>query len=139
VPHLLLMRRQSLSNFVDLTKLPNDFLIFDSGGFAYINKAMFPGAFAQDVNPTEADIMAIVQKPINQSILAEKSGPAAWKQLPTWYQISGGDYMIPPDAERLFAKQMNATIVSINASHASLVSQPDQTAELILNATKGSS
>jgi pimeloyl-ACP methyl ester carboxylesterase len=83
--------------------------------------------------------MAIVQKPINQSILAEKSGPAAWKQLPTWYQISGGDHMIPPDAERLFAKQMNATIVSINASHASLVSQPDQTAELILNATKGSS
>jgi hypothetical protein len=65
------MRRQSLSNFVDLTKLPKDFLIFDSGGFAYINQAMFPGAFARDVNPTEADIMAIVQKPINQSILAE--------------------------------------------------------------------
>jgi hypothetical protein len=45
--------------------------------------------------------------------------------------------MIPPDAELLFAKQMNATTVSINASHASLVSHPDQTAELILNATKG--
>jgi pimeloyl-ACP methyl ester carboxylesterase len=74
--------------------------------------------------------MAIVQKPINQSILAEKSGPPAWKQLPTWFQISESDHIIPPDAERLFAKQMNATIVSINASHASLVSQPDQTAEL---------
>jgi hypothetical protein len=46
--------------------------------------------------------------------------------------------MIPPDAERLFAKQMNATTVSINASHAALVSQPDKTAQLILNATKGS-
>ena len=31
--------------------------------------AMFRGAFAQDVNLTEADIMAVVQKPINQSIL----------------------------------------------------------------------
>ena len=71
-----------------------------------------------------------MQKSINQSILAEKSGPPAWKQLPTWFQISESDHIIPPDAERLFAKQMNATIVSINASHASLVSQPDQTAEL---------
>jgi hypothetical protein len=35
---------------------------------------MFPGAFALDVDPTEADIMAVVQKPINQSILAKKFG-----------------------------------------------------------------
>lgn len=98
---------------------------------------MFPGAFAQDVDPTEADIMAIVQKPINQSITAEKSGSPAWKQLPTWYQVSENDHMIPPDAERKFAERMNATTISINASHASLVSHPDEIASLILNATKG--
>jgi hypothetical protein len=46
--------------------------------------------------------------------------------------------MIPPDAQRLFAKQMNATTVSINASHASYVSHPNEIAQLILNATKGS-
>jgi len=130
---------QSLSNFVDLTKLPKDLLIFDSGGFVYINPAMFPGAFAHDVDPAEAAVMAIVQKPINQSVLGEKSGPPAWKQLPTWYQISEGDHMIPPDAERLFAKQMNATTLSINSSHASPVSHPEEIAQLILNATKGSS
>ena len=130
---------QSLSNFVDLAKLPKDLLIFDSGGFVYINPAMFPGAFAQDVDPAEAAVMAIVQKPINQSVLGEKSGPPAWKQLPTWYQISEGDHMIPPDAERLFAKQMNATTLSINSSHASPVSHPEEIAQLILNATKDSS
>ena len=130
---------QSLSNFVDLAKLPKDLLIFDSGGFVYINPAMFPGAFAQDVDPAEAAVMAIVQKPINQSVLGEKSGPPAWKQLPTWYQISESDHMIPPDAERLFAKQMNATTLSINSSHASPVSHPEEIAQLILNATKGSS
>ena len=127
---------QSLSNFVDLAKLPKDLLIFDSGGFVYINPAMFPGAFAHDVDPAEAAVMAIVQKPINQSVLGEKSGPPAWKQLPTWYQISEGDHMIPPDAERLFAKQMNATTLSINSSHASPVSHPEEIAQLILNATK---
>jgi pimeloyl-ACP methyl ester carboxylesterase len=129
---------QSLSNFVDVSKLPQGFLVFDNGGFAYINPLMFRDGFAQDVTPTEADIMATVQKPINQSILSEKSGPPAWKQLPTWYQISESDRVIPPDAQRLFAKQMNATTLSLNSSHASLVSHPNQIAELILNATKGS-
>jgi len=45
--------------------------------------------------------------------------------------------MIPPDVERMFAKQMNATTISLPSSHASLVSHPDQIAQLILNATKG--
>jgi hypothetical protein len=40
--------------------LPPGFLVFDSGGFAYINPDMFPQAFAQDVNTTEAETMAIV-------------------------------------------------------------------------------
>jgi pimeloyl-ACP methyl ester carboxylesterase len=87
---------QSLSNFVDITKLPPGFLQFDSGGFAYINPAMFHEGFAQDVTPAESVIMATVQKPINQSILTEKSGPPAWKQLPTWYQVSESDRVIPP-------------------------------------------
>jgi pimeloyl-ACP methyl ester carboxylesterase len=129
---------QSLDNFVDVSKLPKDLLIIDSGGFAYINPAMFAGAFAQDVNSTEADIMAVVQKPFSISIFAEKSGPPAWKQLPTWYQVSENDHMIPPDAERMFAKQMNATTISLPSSHASLVSHPNEIAQLILDATKGS-
>jgi hypothetical protein len=31
---------------------------------------MFPGVFAQDVNSTEANIMAVVQKPFSTSMLA---------------------------------------------------------------------
>jgi pimeloyl-ACP methyl ester carboxylesterase len=81
--------------------------------------------------------MATTQKPTSQSILAEKSGPPAWKQLPTWHQVSENDRMIPPDAEHVFAKQMNATTISIPSSHASLVSHPDEIAQLILNVTKG--
>ena len=80
--------------------------------------------------------MATVQKPFSLSDMAEKSGPPAWKQLPTWYQVSENDHMIPPDAERMFAKQMNATTISLPSSHA-LVSHPNEIAELILNATKG--
>jgi pimeloyl-ACP methyl ester carboxylesterase len=128
---------QSLSDFIDITKLPPGFLMFDKGGFAYINPLMFHDGFAQDVNASESDIMAVVQKPANQSILAEKSGPPAWKQLPTWYQISENDRVIPPDVQRMFAEQMNATTLSLNASHASLVSHPTEIADLILRATQG--
>jgi pimeloyl-ACP methyl ester carboxylesterase len=128
---------QAISNFVDPAALPPGFFIFDNGGFAYINPEMFPQAFAQDVNTTEAEIMAITQKPAHQSLLAEPSGPPAWKQLPTWYQVSESDHIIPPDAQRQFAQQMNATTISVNASHASLVSHPDEIAQLILNATRG--
>ncbi|MGA9149132.1 MAG: alpha/beta hydrolase [Candidatus Nitrosopolaris sp.] len=36
---------QSVGNFVDVTKLPKNLLIIDSGGFAYLNPAMFAGVF----------------------------------------------------------------------------------------------
>ena len=130
---------QSLGTFVDPSKFPKDFLMPDKAGLAYINPKLFHDWFAQDVNPTRADVMAVVQKPFNLSIFTEKSGPPAWKQVPTWYQVSENDRMIPPAVEHMFAKQMNATTISLPASHASLESHPNEIAQLILNATRGSS
>ncbi|MFZ0896357.1 MAG: alpha/beta hydrolase [Candidatus Nitrosopolaris sp.] len=128
---------QSLGSFVSPSKFPKDFLMPDKAGLAYINPKLFHDWFAQDVNPARADVMAVVQKPFNLSIFAENSGPPAWKQLPTWYQVSENDHMIPPAVEQMFAKQMNATTISLPASHASLESHPNEIAQLILNATKG--
>ena len=128
---------QSNSDLVPASFYPKGFLIIDSGEFVYINRTQFHDRFAQDVNPAETSVMATVQKPFNHSINTEKSGPPAWKQLPTWYQISENDRIIPPDLERQYAKQMNATTISLPSSHASLVSHPTEIAQLILNATKG--
>ena len=113
-------------------------LIFDKGGFAYINPAIFHDFFVQDVDQAQAKVLAVVQKPANISgIVDEKSGPPAWKQLPTWYQVSENDHVIPPAVQHMFAKQMNATTISLPSSHASPVSHPNEVAQLILNATKG--
>ncbi|HEY7570304.1 MAG TPA: alpha/beta hydrolase [Nitrososphaeraceae archaeon] len=132
---------QSLGNFMDVAKFPKGFLMFDKVGFVYINPNAFGQAFAQDIDPAQAKVIAAVQKPYNQSILTEKSGPPAWKQLPNWYQVSENDHAIPPDAERMFAKQNNATTISLPSSHASPLSHPNEVAQLILNAanslTKG--
>jgi pimeloyl-ACP methyl ester carboxylesterase len=128
---------ESLGTFVTPAMLPPGILILDSAGMSYINPDMFHDAFAQDVNMTEADIMAIAQKPFNQSIFTEPSGPPAWKQLKTWYQVSDSDHMIPPDTQRMFAQRMNATTISIDTSHASYVAHPDEIAQLILDAAAG--
>jgi pimeloyl-ACP methyl ester carboxylesterase len=129
---------ESAANFVDLATLPPGLLVFDSGGFAYLDPEMFHGAFVQDANATEAETLAVVQKPAHQSLFNEPSGPPAWKHHPTWFEVSENDRIIPPDAQRQFAQRMNATTISLNSSHASLVTHPDEIAELILNATKGS-
>jgi pimeloyl-ACP methyl ester carboxylesterase len=129
---------ESAVNFVPVESLPPGLLVIDSGGFAYLNRDMFPQAFAQDVNATEAETLAVVQKPAHQSLFTEPSGPPAWKQLPTWFEVSEGDHIIPPDAQRMFAQRMNATTISLNSSHASLVSHPDEIAQLILDAASGS-
>jgi pimeloyl-ACP methyl ester carboxylesterase len=102
----------SLSTFHNV---PKEFegkpvLTFDKGGFAYINPAIFHDFFVQDVDQAQAKVLAVVQKPTNVSGLVNvKSGPPAWKQIPTWYAVSQDDHVIPPALERMFAKQINAT------------------------------
>lgn len=122
----------------EFSKRFNESVAVDRAGFTYFNPEKLPEFFAQDVDPVEAEILAVVQKPFNQSILAEKSGPPAWKQLPTWYQVSENDLLLPPDLQRFYSERMNATTLSLNSSHASLLSHPNEVAQLILNATERS-
>ena len=58
---------QSLSTFVNPTNFPKELFMPDSGGFIYLNPKIFRENFAQDVDPAEANIMAITQKPFHQS------------------------------------------------------------------------
>ena len=53
---------------------------------------------------------------------------------PSWYAVSKLDQTINPDLERFLAKRMNATTMELEAGHLSLVSQPDEVADLILAA-----
>jgi hypothetical protein len=42
--------------------------------------------------------------------------------------VSKGGHVIPPDLQRKFVEQINATTLSLNASHNSLVSYPNEIA-----------
>ena len=111
-------------------------ILMDSSGFSYFDPDEFGEWFAQDIHPNEANILAAVQKPTNESITTEKSGPAAWKQVPVWFQVSENDLVIPPNVQRFCAERMNATTFSLNSSHMSPISHSYDVAQLILNAAK---
>ena len=59
-----------------------------------------------------------------------------WEELPTWYGVTENDRIVPPEAQHMFADQINATVLSINSSHASPLSHPNEVAQLILDATR---
>jgi pimeloyl-ACP methyl ester carboxylesterase len=103
----------------------------DEHGFLWINRDAFAQVFAADADPGEARVMAVVQKPLSIQSFTAKSGPPAWKHIPSWYLVSANDQMIPPQAEELMAKRMGATAQTIPASHASMVSHPKEVAAII--------
>jgi pimeloyl-ACP methyl ester carboxylesterase len=55
----------------------------------------------------------------------------AWKSHPSWYLVATNDEAIPPDAERMFAKRMGATIIEVPSSHLAMVSHPAEVVRLI--------
>ncbi len=76
--------------------------------------------------------MAVTQKAPVGSTFANAVSEPAWKHKPTWYQVSTDDRMIHPDTERRMAARMNPRhTIELDASHASLASQPNAIVDLI--------
>ena len=76
--------------------------------------------------------MAVTQKAPVGSTFANAVSEPAWKHKPTWYQVSTNDRMIHPDTERRMAARMNPRrTIELDASHASLASQPNAIVDLI--------
>jgi pimeloyl-ACP methyl ester carboxylesterase len=108
----------------------------DKDGFLWIDPDGFPKAFAADVDPVEARVMAAVQKPLSSNSYTAKSGPPAWNHLPSWYMVATDDQMIPPQAEEFMAKRMGAQVRKVTSSHAAMVSHPEEVADLIIQAAE---
>ena len=79
----------------------------------------------------KAKVMYAVQQPLATAAFGDIMGVPAWKSLPSWYLVATNDEAIPPDAERMFAKRMHATVVEVKSSHVAMTSHPKETAELI--------
>jgi pimeloyl-ACP methyl ester carboxylesterase len=104
----------------------------------YVASDSFNEVFCQDVPASQAARMAVTQRPATQEALTETSGDRSlWKDVPSWFLIGEQDHVIPAEVHRYMAKRAQAhrTIEIPGASHAITVSQPEATAQLILEAS----
>ena len=109
----------------------------DDQGFAWLPQDAFLAHFAPDVDPADAKIMHAVQQPLTMSAFGDVMGTPAWKNLPSWFAVAQRDEVIPPEAERLFAQRMGATVVELASSHVVMVSHAEEAADLIETAVQG--
>jgi pimeloyl-ACP methyl ester carboxylesterase len=104
----------------------------DSDGYLWIKQDKFHESFCQDLPADEALVMAVTQKAPVGSTFGDAVSDPAWKNKPSWYQVSTSDRMIHPDTERRLAERMNPRItIELDSSHASLASQPSAITDLI--------
>ena len=100
----------------------------------YLTKTGFETAFAGDVPKHRADQMWAEQRPFSQEAFDSLSGEPAWKTIPSWYLVATRDKAIPPATQRFMADRAGATTTEVRASHVPMISQPDATTRLILEA-----
>jgi pimeloyl-ACP methyl ester carboxylesterase len=109
----------------------------DKYGFLWITPEKFRETFCDDLDETEALIWALTQKPTSPRCFAEKSGPPAWKVMPSWYQVSTNDRLIPPETEIFMAERIKSRkTITLPTSHASVATHPDEIVELIEEASR---
>jgi pimeloyl-ACP methyl ester carboxylesterase len=108
--------------------------IVTQDGFFWLNEEAFLNDFAGDLEPAQARTLFAVQGRGAISLQTAKTSVAAWRQKPNWYQVSTEDRTINPDLERFLAKRMKATTIELASSHVSLLSHPQEIADLILAA-----
>jgi pimeloyl-ACP methyl ester carboxylesterase len=104
----------------------------------YIQPEKFHEQFAADVSAAQASLMAATQRPVTDVALAEPSAAASWKTIPSYAIYGSADRNIPPAVMKFMAERAHAvkTVVVEGASHALMVSYPDEVASLIEDAAK---
>lgn len=106
----------------------------DAGGFLYLAPDAVPEFLAQDLPAVDGRILAAAQKPIRASALVDRVTSVAWRAKPSWYIVTDEDRMLSPDLQRQIAHKIDATVVTLHASHVPFLSKPMEIADLILAA-----
>lgn len=109
----------------------------DSDGYLWINIEKFHESMCQDISANEALVMAATQKAPLASTFGNTIRAPAWKTKPCWYQISSEDRMIHPENQKFMSARINPRkVITLPASHASLISRPAEISALIIEAAK---
>jgi pimeloyl-ACP methyl ester carboxylesterase len=110
-----------------------------AGGSGGLTEDAFLNDFANGVDPVRARVLYAVQGRVSETLFSDRTTMAAWRSKPSWYAISRQDRTTSPELERFLANRMHATTVEIDSGHLSLITHPDQVAQLILEAARATS
>jgi pimeloyl-ACP methyl ester carboxylesterase len=102
----------------------------------YVDIEKFPAVFGADLPEAQARAFAVAQRPIAAAAFDEKSGPPAWRNLPTWSVVATGDKAAGSDVLLSMARRANAELLELEGSHLIMVSQPEPVTNVILAALK---
>jgi len=106
----------------------------------YIKQSVFPSCMANGLPAREARVLAATQRPLTSLALTQKSGPPAWKTIPSWAVIGTADHAIPPAELLAMARQAHAHItMAPGAPHLSMISNPGLVTAVILKAVRATS
>jgi pimeloyl-ACP methyl ester carboxylesterase len=101
-----------------------------------IDPAKLREAFAADLPEDRAAVMAATQRPAAAAAFSDKSGPPAWKSLPSWAVVATQDKAAGADIVRSMARRAGAEIVEIESSHVVMMSHPQEVTDVIVRAAK---
>lgn len=112
----------------------------DSDGYLWIDYGKYHESFCQDLNKEDALVMSVSQKaPLGATFSGAITAPA-WKNKPSWYQVSSKDRMINPENQKAMSARLSPRkIITLDTGHASLASQPEAVAQLIMEAADAAS
>jgi pimeloyl-ACP methyl ester carboxylesterase len=108
-------------------------------GYLYLQPSAFRAAFAADVPKAETDFLANSQVFAAKAAFTAEASEPSWKTKPSWAIVATKDKSINPVLERDMAKRAGSKVTEIAASHAVYISQPGKVAEVIVEASKGTS
>jgi len=107
-----------------------------TGTDLYLTKSAFHDTFAGDLSLEITDQMQATQRPFSSEAFGSLSGEPAWKTIRSWYMVATQDHAIPPATQRFMAGRMRAAVIEVNASHVAMMSQPEATTRLIVDAAE---
>jgi pimeloyl-ACP methyl ester carboxylesterase len=115
----------------ELRPLADGFLVLTSKGVIE--------DFAPDLPLAERDLLLATQTPTQGAALGTEIATAAWRTKPSWFVVASNDRMIAPEQERVTAKRMNATTLTLPTSHVPMLSRPQEVSDFIIQAASGQS
>ncbi|RZJ38022.1 MAG: alpha/beta hydrolase [Chryseobacterium sp.] len=108
--------------------------LVQSNGYMTLSKEGVQKVFAEDLSPSQQDVVYATQNAANGKVFGDTVTEAAWKTKPSWFVVAKSDKSLHPDLQRFFVKRMKAKSTEVDASHVVMISKPKEVLRLILEA-----